>query len=83
LRRTSDGEEFARRWRAIAARWRFDAVNELIDRHNRWYPIEARLPMDPRTGDFALVGGEPYWKRPLDAAWILERFPAEAERAAA
>ena len=27
--------------------------------------------MDPRTGDFALVGGEPYWRRPLDVAWIL------------
>ena len=83
LRSTAAGDDFARPWRALAARWRFDAVNELIDRHNRWYPIEARLPMDPRTGDYALVGGEPYWKRPLDAAWILERFPAESERAAA
>ena len=83
LRRSADGDDFARRWRAVVARWRFDAVNELIDRHNRWYPIEARLPMDPRTGDFALVGGEPYWKRPLDADWVLERFPAEPERAAA
>ena len=78
-----DGAAFARRWRELASRWRFDAVNELIDRHNRWFPIESRLPMDPRTGDFALVGGEPYWKRPLDAAWILERFPAEPARAAA
>ena len=63
-------------WRQVAERWRFDEVNDLIDRHNRWYPMEARLPMDPRTGDFVLVNGEPYWKRPLDARWILERFPA-------
>jgi hypothetical protein len=83
LRRSAAGDDFARRWRAVAARWHFEAVNELIARHNRWYPIEARLPMDPRTGDFALVGGEPYWKHPLDAAWILQRFPAEPERAAA
>ena len=70
-----DEAAFARRWRANAERWTFVAVNELIERHNRWFPIEARLPMDPRTGDFALVGGEPYWKRLLDADWVLERFP--------
>ncbi len=63
-------------WRELAESWDFDEVNELIDRHNRWYPLEARLPMDPRTGDFVLVNGEPYWKRPLDARWVLERFPA-------
>jgi hypothetical protein len=70
-----DEAVFARRWRRIAARWNFTAVNELIERHNRYYPTEARLPMDPATRDFALVNGEPYWKRRLDAAWILERFP--------
>ena len=53
----SGSAEFARRWRELAARWRFDAVNELIRLHNQWYPAEARLPMDPRTGDFVLVGG--------------------------
>jgi hypothetical protein len=75
-------DRFARRWREFAHGWRFDAVNELIDRHNRNYPAESRLPMDPRTGDYALVGGEPYRRRPLDAAWILERFPAELAAAA-
>ena len=61
-------------WRELAESWDFGEVNDLIDRHNRWYPIEARLPMDPRTGDHALVNGEHYWKRPLDARWALERF---------
>ena len=36
--------------------WSFDEVNDLIDRHNRFYPAESRLPMDPRTRDYALVG---------------------------
>ena len=63
-------------WRQVAESWSFDEVNDLIDRHNRWYPMEARLPMDPHTGDFVLVNGEPYRKRPLDARWVLERFPA-------
>jgi hypothetical protein len=65
----------ADRWHAFAERYDFGDVNELIDHHNRWYPAEARLPMDPRTGDFALVNGEHYSRRPLDARWVLERFP--------
>jgi len=63
-------------WAALVAGWSFGDVNDLIDRHNRWYPAEARLPMDPRTGDYALVNGEHYSLRPLDATWVLEQFPA-------
>lgn len=70
-----DAAAFARRWRRLAERYSFDAVNDLIDRHNRYYPAEARLPMDPRSGDFALVGGKPYCRATLDARWVLERFP--------
>jgi hypothetical protein len=69
-------ETFAEAWRAEVARWPFDEVNDLIARHNRWYPVEARLPMDPRRRDYALVNGRDYRLRPLDAAWVLERFPA-------
>jgi len=65
-------------WLEYVERLDFGEVNELIDRHNRWFPIEARLPMDPRTGEFALVNGEHYAKDPLDARWVLERFPARA-----
>ena len=70
-----DEERFSRRWRHIAAGWNFAAVNELIERHNRYYPAEARLPMDPRTRDFALVNGESYRRPLLDANWVLARFP--------
>jgi hypothetical protein len=76
-------ELFARRWRALASRWNFVAVNELIDRHNRWYPTESRLPMDPRTRDFALVNGEHYRREPLGPRWILRRFPPRLELARA
>ena len=67
-----------RAWRLFAESWDFGEVNDLIERHNRWYPAERRLPMDPRTGDYALVNGERYSKAPLDAAWILARFPVAA-----
>jgi hypothetical protein len=63
-------------WRRLAARWDFGEVNELIDRHNRFYPIEARLPMDPRSRDFVKVGGRDYRRAPLDAGWILALFPS-------
>jgi hypothetical protein len=63
-------------WRRLAERFDFSEVNDLIDRHNRWYPIEARLPMDPRTRDYVKVGGRSYRREPLDAQWILDRFPA-------
>jgi hypothetical protein len=78
-----DTRAFGERWRRTAQRWSFAAVNDLIERHNAWYPAEARLPMDPRSGDFVLVGGRPYRRRLLDAAWILERFPPELELARA
>jgi hypothetical protein len=64
------------RWPRIAERWDFGEVNDLIERHNRWYPVEARLAMNPRTRDFVMVGGRDYRREPLDAAWILEQFPA-------
>jgi hypothetical protein len=62
-------------WRRLAERWDFGEVNDLIERHNRYYPIEARLPMDPRTRDYVKIGGRSYRREPLDAAWILARFP--------
>jgi hypothetical protein len=73
---------FERRWRAVAERWSFFEVNDLIERHNRWFPLESRLPMDPKTGDFVLLDGKPYRLTPLGADWVLERFPPLLPRAA-
>jgi len=74
-----DGAELERRWREVAERWNFDEVNDLIERHNRHYPAESRLPMNPRTGDFVLINGRPYTRRPLDADWVLTLFPADGQ----
>ena len=70
-----DAARFRRRWLVTARGVAFDEVNDLIDRHNRWYPAESRLPMDPRTGDYALVNGREYRLTPLDRDWVLERYP--------
>jgi hypothetical protein len=72
-----DPAEFARLWRETAARWDFTAVNALIERHNKFFPAEARLPMDPKTRDFVRINGHRYERDPLDAEWILRHWPAE------
>src|SRR5262249_61162524 len=76
-----DPAEFAGAWRELAGSWSFARVNELIDRHNRNFPAEARLAMDPRTRDFVRVNGRSYLREPLDARWILDRFPADRDAA--
>jgi hypothetical protein len=74
-----DEVRFTAEWERIAVLWDFGEVNELIARHNRHYPAESRLPMNPRTGDFVLINGRPYTRRPLDPDWILARFPARVQ----
>jgi hypothetical protein len=76
-----DPPEFAAAWRERADSWRFERVNELIERHNRNFPAEARLAMDPRTRDFVRVNGRSYLRDSLDARWILERFPNDRDAA--
>ena len=67
---------FEQRWSGMVEAWSFDEVNELIERHNRWFPAESRLPMDPRRRDYALVNGKDFRREPLGPAWALRRFPA-------
>ena len=74
---------FARGWHAMAHNWSFADVNALIEEHNRWYPAERRLPLNPRTGDYVTIGGRDWRRTPLDARWILEQYPAATAEAPA
>jgi hypothetical protein len=74
-----DPDRFRREWTTRVAALRFDDLNDLIERHNLWYPVESRLPMDPRRGDYALVNGRDYRLELLDDDWVLARFPAALE----
>jgi hypothetical protein len=78
----ADPGEFTATWEQLASSWSFARVNELIERHNANFPIEARLAMDPRTRDFVRVNGRSYERELLDAEWILERFPPDRDAAA-
>ena len=61
----------------IEARTRRDLArrNDLVDRHNRYYPAEANLPIHPRTGRL-LERGAP-WK-PLEG-WTVETLVERAK----
>jgi hypothetical protein len=74
-----DDASFATAWRKVASAWDFRRINELVAKHNAFYAIEARVPMNPRTGRHART-----WKRgDYAASWILERFPPLLKRARA
>lgn len=65
------------RWHDLVATWNFREVNTLIEQHNEWYPIERRLAIHPRTGEYVTVGGgRSYRREPLTAEWALAKFPA-------
>jgi hypothetical protein len=70
-----DAAAFAERWREVAAAARFDELNELIEQHNEYYPIERDLPMDIRTRDYVLINGRSYRRPMLGPEWVLEHFP--------
>lgn len=71
----SDDAAFADAWRDTVDRWDFREVNDLIAMHNEWYPVERRLAVNPRTGEYVTVGGgRSYRREPLTASWALERF---------
>jgi hypothetical protein len=70
-----DPDRFARHWRTRAEAWPFDRLNRLVREHNEWYPIEARLPMDPRTRDYRPVRGASYLRLELGPEWVLDHLP--------
>lgn len=79
LRRTCAPGERAQRWRARVAAWPFDEeLNDLIRVHNEWYPIERRLPFDPRTRDYVRVAGRSFRRPELGPEWALAEFPPDA-----
>jgi hypothetical protein len=72
VRRRKDIEDLERELAATPLDVAIDAkklarLNSLIERHNRYYPVEANLPVHPRTGAL-LERGAPW--RPMDAATV-------------
>ncbi len=78
-----DRARFTAAWKRHAESHNFAEVNELIARHNRYFPAEANLPMDVKTLDYVSFGGGDYRRHALDAAWILDQFPPDLDAALA
>jgi hypothetical protein len=74
-----DRAAFAAQWRERVATWPFAEVNELIDQHNEWYPVERQLPIDLKTRDYVLIAGRSYRRERLTPEWVFERFPPEPQ----
>ena len=72
-----DESAFSLAWREVASAWDFRRINALIASHNAYYAIEARVPMNPRTGTYA----RSWHCGDYTADWILERFPPSLRRA--
>lgn len=51
-------------------------MNALIETHNRYYPIEANLPTNLRTGDYHVYGQRWMPEEPWTATRLLERARA-------
>jgi len=73
--------EFALAWKRYVKSVDFGEVNTWIDRHNEYFPIEANLPCDIRTGKL-MWGGKPFEKMGyFTPQWLLESFPPRLDRA--
>ena len=77
-----DPVAFARCWLSQVERYGYDELNELVDRHNLFFPAELRLPMDVRRRDYVLINGKSYRRSRVGPRWALACFAAELELAA-
>lgn len=66
---------FARKWKKLVESWPLDRINDLIEKHNMYYPVEADLRMDPKSGA-PMMGSGPWKPREkITAESLLDRFP--------
>jgi hypothetical protein len=71
---TGDEERILVALYARAETFDLERLNDLIARHNRYYPAEANLPVHPRTGAL-LERGAPWSPLPdVTAEQLVQRF---------
>ena len=72
---------FRREWIHYVENFDFSRVNKWISDHNEYFPIEANLPYDIRTGKIFYCG-KPFTKKDfLGQTWLLDQFPPNLEQA--
>ncbi len=70
-------EVFAQQWKGLISSLELDEINDLIDKHNTYYPMEANLQIDPDSGA-PLIGSIP-WEptERFSVEGLLKRFPPD------
>ena len=68
-------EEFNRAWRAHLDRLRLGDLTRRIEDFNKYFPVEANLPVDPVTERFVWMGAPWQPVESPNAAAVLERIP--------
>lgn len=72
-----DPDTFDREWNRLVRSVELDKLNDLIEKHNKYYPIEANLQIDPESGA-PLLGSVPWKpKDKISTELLLERFPPD------
>lgn len=72
-----DPQAFAIHWNTLIYSLELDELNNLIEKHNTYYPMEAKLRIDPESGA-PLVGSVPW--EPLgkiSCEGLLRTFPPD------
>lgn len=76
----NDPAEFGRKWQEIIDGIDLNTLNELIEKHNEYYPIEANLRMDIETSNY-MLGSTPWKaKEKITKEKLLKRFPFQLIR---
>ena len=72
-------EVFAQKWKESVESVELDTINDLIERHNNYYPVEANLTIDPKSE--ALMFGSAPWepRKKVTKESLLQRFPADID----
>ncbi|MCK6529328.1 hypothetical protein L6R50_17830 [Myxococcota bacterium] len=75
-RESADDAEFGRRWAAEVAGLDLRPLRDEAEAFNRYFPVEADLPMDPVSGDYTRHGERFARVVPPTPEDVLARFPA-------
>ena len=68
-------EVFAQQWKELLGSLELDKLNDLIEKHNTYYPMEANLQIDPDSGAY-LSGSVPWQpKEKISVEWLFKLFP--------
>lgn len=68
-------EVFAQKWEGLIDSLELNELNSLIEKHNKYYPVEANLHIDRSSGNYLI--GATIWKEKekITKDKLIKRFP--------